>query len=141
MSKTFLIAEKIYGIPLRVFIGSYQEYSDFCYRIYGLPQEPQINFGGESFIVTLKNKGKAEVFIWLPSFSVDSANDLAVLSHECAHITLKVLFQVGITVSKDNEEPFCYLMEYFFHSALTRLMKKTGENPRSLQDSQIICSS
>ncbi|MPN28191.1 hypothetical protein SDC9_175631 [bioreactor metagenome] len=120
MAKTFLIPEKMYHFPLRVFVGSYEEYSAYCKRHYGFEEKEQQFFGGFSFLVTYEN-GKPEGFIWLPKFDSASIGDIGTLSHECIHIALRVLFKLGISVTEGNQEPLAYLHEYFFTEALKKL--------------------
>lgn len=130
MSKIVSIPEKMYGIPLRIYIGSYRQYAEYCSKRYHFPPEPQRFFGGESFTLTFEN-GKAEVFIWLEDFSIENVADLGLLSHECNHAALRILDRVGIKTKHGNEEPLCYLQEYFFTEAIKKL---TGGKSPANQD-------
>jgi len=118
--KIIIISEKMYGIPLRIVIGSYSEYAGYCKKHYGLPEEKQQFYGGESSILSF-DSGRAEALIWIEKFSFMRIFDLGSLSHECNHAALKVLNRIGIKTKPGNEEPLCYLQEYFFTEALKKM--------------------
>ena len=47
---------------------------------------------------------------------------MAVLSHECNHMALFVLLDIGFIVTDDhNQEPLCYLQQYYLQESLLLL--------------------
>lgn len=54
---------------------------------------------------------------------VTDKNFLRTLVHECFHITVKVLRQVNVILTNENEEPFAYYMEWLFNECFTRRAK------------------
>jgi hypothetical protein len=41
-------------------------------------------------------------------------NNLATLAHESVHVAMNLCNDLGIKVDTDNQEPFCYLVDYIF---------------------------
>lgn len=116
------VLEKVYGFPLHILIGKYKEYNKYCCKRYGL-NEPQTNFGGESFIVQSDDSGHWDAIIWLPHFSIHNIMDIASLAHECLHIALRIAGKTGIPVEEERSEPLTYLYEFYFRESLLKLSK------------------
>lgn len=67
---------------------------------------------------------KSYPFIYIPKFEW-SIYYQGVLAHELSHFTFYTLDEKGISVtSKEPNEPYCYLFEYYFVNALRKLGKK-----------------
>lgn len=103
MDSCIHIKEKMFGVPLRVFIGAREAVDDYTAKRYKISEKTVAACAGKSMLITFPS-GKAEGFIWLPSIDIEKPSDLSVLSHECNHITIDVLDRVGIPLTPDNQE-------------------------------------
>lgn len=121
--KIIKIHEKMYGIPLRLIIAPWEEYKTHIKKTYGFTESEQRFFGGMSYLVTSENKGEAEGIIWMPSFD-NSMDSISTLAHECLHIAIRVLDKMGVITNIDNQEPLCYLQQYYFKAALEKMQKR-----------------
>lgn len=54
----------------------------------------------------------------------NSIDDLGTLSHECNHAAMQLLFNCGVPVNEENQEPLAYLQDSIFRRCLTALRKK-----------------
>lgn len=63
-------------------------------------------------------------FIWIAKFEW-SIVDQGTLAHETAHFIFRLLESKGIKLdTKEPNEPYCYLFEYYFVNALRQLGKQ-----------------
>lgn len=53
---------------------------------------------------------------------VEDAERIAVFSHECFHLVMRVLNYKGLTVGWDAEEAYAYLIEYLTEQYLKKML-------------------
>ena len=120
--KVIKIKEQMYNINLRLIIGNWKDYCRHIKNVYNIKEKEQRFYGGYSFSVFHKETGYTECIVWLPHFN-NTIYEIGNLSHECLHSAIKILDKIGINTNIDNQEPLCYLQEYFLLRCLEKLVK------------------
>lgn len=70
---------------------------------------------GVSF--TIKGKaGRNHQILWFPN-----TKSISVLVHECTHLVMRILTNKQIPIREDNDEVFCYLLEYYIREILKKI--------------------
>ena len=128
----FLVKEPMYGVPLRIVVGDYSDCRAYMKRKYNIDEPENPTWWG-GFATFLTYEGGGEGFIWLPRLEHGNIDDVAILAHEILHICLRILDKVGIVTTMDNQEPICYLQEYFLRMVL-KWVKRGADMKREEKD-------
>ncbi len=62
--------------------------------------------------------------IWVKDFDIKEPASLATLMHECVHAAMYVFDFVGVDISIQNEEAFCYYAECLFRNYIKSFRKE-----------------
>lgn len=73
----------------------------------------------EAVAITLLYKGRPDGFlIWHPT-KAKTNEDLAEIAHESVHVATGIFELIGASpTTHENDEPFCYLVEFVAYEAL-----------------------
>ena len=128
---TVIVGNPIYLIPLIWIVGDYDYYRKVLSKKFGLPKEKeQKYFGGETMLISDDKTREACISIWIPEISFTCANYDSVV-HELSHAVWHIFSAAGVKVDGDNQEPFSYLLGYFFSETLDKFQKLyTKVNPK-----------
>jgi len=131
--QVFSIRDCLYGYDLTVFVGTYDQMEAYISRRWKVGRQPQKHFGGQHFFL-MKPSGEAIAsVIHLPHWDC-TVDETGTLMHEINHAAMKALGAVGVGVTSDDHEAFCYYAQYLFSEAFSALCsewKKCDKHERS----------
>ena len=110
---------KYVDVPMykqRILFTDIREVFNECRENMGSDDELNINtFGGISTSWQNKYTGKIVrlIGIFEPLHKV--------LVHECSHAAMDICNDLGIKISYEQQEPFCYMLEYIYGEAAKKL--------------------
>ena len=112
---------EVYGFDAIFTVGNakkiYKKILKKGYTISDLHKEELLG-GYEAVTIPLLFKGQNDGFlVWLPEKPKKKAQ-LATLAHEICHQTSFFWKEIGGTLNLENDEPYCYFLEYLMHEAL-----------------------
>ncbi len=128
--KKYYIPDPIYHSCLYLVISDHKDFDDHIRRIDGdYESNDDLIPGMKMVYIHYKDKDccrHTECYLWMPKWEF-AALDLSRLSHEVSHFAIKVLLSRGIDIEIDNNESYCYFVEYIFYEILLRLEKIYGK--------------
>jgi hypothetical protein len=109
----------IYGTGVDLIVNcSEKEACDYFNQKYGIDLNCN-NYAGFNQLIVKKVNGRINL-VWIEKFdwTIDSQK---VLAHELSHSTFRTLEEAGVLLDYKNQEAYCYLFDYIYGEALSKL--------------------
>lgn len=132
MKQIYKIPESIYGDESVLFIGSPQRLKSYLlkhYKYNDISPEEYTGKAAQVIFLIHERDGHACNIVWMPSFAFLTEN-YSSLAHECVHIAMRRLSDVGIKIERDNDEALAYLVDFYFYKFLSELTEEYYKNEK-----------
>lgn len=127
------IPNRIYHIPIHVFIGKYNDYNRYIKNTFKTIIEDNGD-KADGITVPIKDDGLCNIItVWLSRLNINDAYDLSVLTHECVHASTMIFEKIGAKIELDNDEHVAYMSQYIFEQTVLsyKLNKKSKKGKES----------
>ena len=122
--KKYRIPDPIYHSCLYLVISDHKDFEDYIQKLDKeyIPIENHIPTMKLTSVHYKSKDGNifTDSYLWMPKWEF-CRDDLSSLVHEVSHFSIRIILSRGIDVTIDNNEPYCYYVEYIFHAILLKL--------------------
>lgn len=102
----------IYGAEIMLVIGPLEEFKAWMLETYPEADFSAVQWRGASGrTIRHEDEDGSEIydwFVWLPVWS-GRRGDVLTLAHECNHLAIQILRNVGVKLVEESEEAYTYL--------------------------------
>jgi len=132
MKQIYKIPESIYGDESVLFIGSVNRLKSYLlkhYKYNDISPGEYIGKAARIIFLTHEKDGHACNIVWMPPFGF-LPQDYATLAHECVHMAMRRLLDVGVKIEGDNDEALAYLVDFYFYNFISMLTDEHYKNEK-----------